>query len=300
MNMNFANDGSFMAQFLAQQAAAAGSGAGGRQAPPPVPTWGDSGAPAKGKWSCAPHAQAGRGRPSADMHVGWCAGLGADTDRGAAGAGSQSQRRFTEEGGEGSCSRPKRKFVEEAEAERAPPRSTHGAGGYPAYDPAVDFASDVGKEKEDKEDDLVMSEWGKKYKVGFVPKSSHVGNLLPAEEMAKYTTLLPGGKKEEKKEDTDKTVLDATNAGYKMLSKMGWKAGKGLGAKEDGKVAPVGAAKAASDKSGAAAGSAHGVGSQHTWDLDGSEDVFEQYRKRMMLGYRHRPNPNGNPRKLYY
>ena len=90
-----------------------------------------------------------------------------------------------------------------------------------------------------------------------------------------------GDKKEEKKEDTDKTVLDASNAGYKMLSKMGWKPGKGLGAKEDGKVAPVGAAKAASDKSGAAAGSAHGVGSQHTWDLDGSEDVYEQYRKRM-------------------
>ena len=88
--------------------------------------------------------------------------------------------------------------------------------------------------------------------------------------------------------------------GYKLLSKMGWKAGKGLGAKEDGKVAPVGAEKGASDKSGAAAGSTHGVGSQHTWDLDGTEDVYEQYRKRMMLGYRHRPNPNNNPRKLYY
>jgi len=50
MNINFANDGSFMAQFLAQQAAAAGSGAGGRQVPPPVPTWGDSGAGTKGTW----------------------------------------------------------------------------------------------------------------------------------------------------------------------------------------------------------------------------------------------------------
>jgi len=151
------------------------------------------------------------------------------------------------------------------------------------------------------ETELVESAWGKKYKAGFVPKSSHVGNLLPADEMAKYTSLLPGrGGAAEKKEEKDKTVLDSSNTGYKLLSKMGWKAGKGLGAKEDGKVAPVGAEKGASDKSGAAAGSAHGVGSQHTWDLDGSEDVFEQYRKRMMLGYRHRPNPNGNPRKLYY
>jgi len=248
------------------------------------------------------------------LHGGF--GTGADADRGAAlagapAAGGQSQlRRFTEEGegsgsrsGEGSSSRPKRKFVEEDEAERAPPRGAHGAsqagaGHGAAYDPAADYAT--GDASKEQEDELVMSEWGKKYKAGFVPKSSHVGNLLPAEEMAKYTTLLPGGKKEEKKEEKDKTVLDASNAGYKMLSKMGWKAGKGLGAKEDGKVAPVGAEKAASDKSGAAAGSAHGVGSQHTWDLDGSEDVYEQYRKRMMLGYRHRPNPNGNPRKLYY
>ena len=246
-------------------------------------------------------------------------GRGADTDRGAAlggpagapaAVGQSQQRRFTEEGegsgsrsGEGRGPRPKRKFVEEDETEQALLRVAHGAaqagvGGDAAYEPGADYAP--GDASKDKEDDLVMSAWGKKYKAGFVPKSSHVGNLLPADELAKYTTLLPGGKKEEKKEEKDKTVLDASNAGYKMLSKMGWKAGKGLGAKEDGKVAPVGAEKAASDKSGAAAGSAHGVGSQHTWDLDGSEDVYEQYRKRMMLGYRHRPNPNGNPRKLYY
>jgi splicing factor 4 len=30
------------------------------------------------------------------------------------------------------------------------------------------------------------------------------------------------------------------------------------------------------------------------------EDIFEQYKKRMMQGYRHRPNPLGNPRKQYY
>jgi splicing factor 4 len=30
------------------------------------------------------------------------------------------------------------------------------------------------------------------------------------------------------------------------------------------------------------------------------DDMFEQYRKRMMLGYKFRPNPLGNPRKSYY
>jgi splicing factor 4 len=30
------------------------------------------------------------------------------------------------------------------------------------------------------------------------------------------------------------------------------------------------------------------------------EDPFEAYRLRMQLGYKHRPNPLGNPRKAYY
>ena len=30
------------------------------------------------------------------------------------------------------------------------------------------------------------------------------------------------------------------------------------------------------------------------------DDEFEAYRKRMMLGYKYRPNPLGNPRKQYY
>jgi hypothetical protein len=33
-------------------------------------------------------------------------------------------------------------------------------------------------------------------------------------------------------------VIDSANVGHKLLSKMGWKAGKGLGAKESGKVRP--------------------------------------------------------------
>lgn len=31
-------------------------------------------------------------------------------------------------------------------------------------------------------------------------------------------------------------MIDSANVGHKLLSKMGWKAGKGLGAKESGKV----------------------------------------------------------------
>ena len=67
------------------------------------------------------------------------------------------------------------------------------------YDPAEPDPALSGAGKKDEPEDLVMSAWGKKYKAGFVPKSSHVGNLLPADELAKYTTMLPGGKKTEEK-----------------------------------------------------------------------------------------------------
>ena len=61
------------------------------------------------------------------------------------------------------------------------------------------FAEDDGDAEEEaarrgaemQEEQLVMSAWGKKYKAGHAPKSSHVGNLLPDDDLQKYTTLLP-------------------------------------------------------------------------------------------------------------
>lgn len=43
-----------------------------------------------------------------------------------------------------------------------------------------------------------------------------------------------------------------------------------------------------------------GLGVQGHGEVTEGDDAFEQYRKRMMLGYKHRPNPLGNPRKAYY
>jgi splicing factor 4 len=37
-----------------------------------------------------------------------------------------------------------------------------------------------------------------------------------------------------------------------------------------------------------------------THEVKEGDDIYEQYKKRMMLGYKHRPNPLGNPRKSYY
>lgn len=43
-----------------------------------------------------------------------------------------------------------------------------------------------------------------------------------------------------------------------------------------------------------------GLGAKTVHEVTDGDDEFEQYRKRMMLGYKHRPNPLGNPRKQYY
>jgi splicing factor 4 len=34
-----------------------------------------------------------------------------------------------------------------------------------------------------------------------------------------------------------------------------------------------------------------GVGAHNPGEVSPDDDIYEQYKKRMMLGYRHRPNP---------
>lgn len=43
-----------------------------------------------------------------------------------------------------------------------------------------------------------------------------------------------------------------------------------------------------------------GAGAGEGGKDEGPLDPFEAYRQRMQLGYKHRPNPLGNPRKSYY
>ena len=42
------------------------------------------------------------------------------------------------------------------------------------------------------------------------------------------------------------------------------------------------------------------MGANETSEVKEEDDIYEQYKKRMMLGYKYRPNPLGNPRKQYY
>eukprot|EP00951_Prasinocladus_malaysianus_P029109 scaffold267344_cov35-Prasinocladus_malaysianus.AAC.1 len=80
--------------------------------------------------------------------------------------------------------------------------------------------------------------------------------------------------------------------GHKMMQKMGWTEGAGLGASSGGMSTPIGAGEVKQDNLGIGAANTHEVGTE--------DDIYEAYKKRMMLGYKYRPNPLGNPRKQYY
>eukprot|EP00954_Amorphochlora_amoebiformis_P002217 173348-Amorphochlora_amoeboformis.AAC.3 len=43
-----------------------------------------------------------------------------------------------------------------------------------------------------------------------------------------------------------------------------------------------------------------GIGHQKPTDVNEKDDIFTQYKKRMALAYRYRPNPLGNPRTPYW
>lgn len=87
-------------------------------------------------------------------------------------------------------------------------------------------------------------------------------------------------------------AIQEDNIGHRLLKKMGWKEGEGIGGTQAGITAPIQASGVKSDN--------RGVGSRTVHAVSDGDDAFEQYRKRMMLGYKHRPNPLGNPRKEYY
>jgi len=182
------------------------------------------------------------------------------------------------QGGDGARQRKKRTFSEGPGPGQAPEAALNVTASAQVLEAVI--SERPTEESKADDDEEVMSEWGKMYKKGYVPKSSHVGNLLPEDDLKKYTSALPwnkGKSAEEKKAEEEKPKIDSSNIGHKLLAKMGWKEGKGLGAKEEGKVAPVAATDPnMTQRSGHLAGDVHGIGSQHTWDLDGDEDMFEK------------------------
>lgn len=64
---------------------------------------------------------------------------------------------------------------------------------------------------------------------------------------------------------------------------VGGAAGEGLGSGRSGRSDPVQAGEVKLNNLG--------VGAEQPGEVTAEDDIYEQYKKRMMLGYRFRPNP---------
>ncbi|XP_038707482.1 SURP and G-patch domain-containing protein 1-like protein isoform X2 [Tripterygium wilfordii] len=124
-------------------------------------------------------------------------------------------------------------------------------------------------------------------------KGHHMGDYIPQEELEKFMAACnDAAAQKAAKETLERSKIQADNVGHKLLSKMGWKEGEVLGGSRKGIADPIMAGNVKKDNLG--------VGAQNPGEVAPEDDIYEQYKKRMMLGYRFRPNPLNNPRKSYY
>ncbi|KAA3471515.1 SURP and G-patch domain-containing protein 1-like protein [Gossypium australe] len=128
---------------------------------------------------------------------------------------------------------------------------------------------------------------------GSVKKGHHMGDYIPQEELEKFMAACnDAAAQKAAKETAQKAKIQSDNVGHKLLSKMGWKEGDGLGSSRKGIADPIMAGDVKMNNLG--------VGAHNPGEVTPDDDIYEQYKKRMMLGYRYRPNPLNNPRKAYY
>ncbi|CAM6091525.1 unnamed protein product [Calypogeia fissa] len=126
-----------------------------------------------------------------------------------------------------------------------------------------------------------------------IKKGHHMGDYIPPEELEKFLAKCNDAMAQKAAKATaDRAKIQADNVGHRLLSKMGWKEGEGLGSRKAGQADPV--------QAGAVKLNNLGVGAEQPGEVTPDDDIYEQYKKRMMLGYKFRPNPLNNPRKAYY
>lgn len=126
-------------------------------------------------------------------------------------------------------------------------------------------------------------------------KGKHfIGDFLPPEELEKFMETFKALKEGRDPDYSEykEFKLTVENLGFRMLMKMGWKEGEGLGSEGQGIKAPVNKGSVAVDGAG--------LGIDRPAELSKSDDEYDAFRKRMMLAYRFRPNPLNNPRRPYY
>lgn len=116
----------------------------------------------------------------------------------------------------------------------------------------------------------------------------HFNDFIPQDALAKFHKLAKG-----EKEAPQAAQIDMSNKGAQMMAKMGFTAGQGLGLAGTGMTSAIDAGVGNALKLGV------GV-AKETWEPAAGDDDFTLYRKKMMLGYKHRPNPLNNPRTAYH
>ncbi|KAF4076425.1 hypothetical protein AMELA_G00214950 [Ameiurus melas] len=126
-------------------------------------------------------------------------------------------------------------------------------------------------------------------------KGKHfIGDFLPPDELEKFMETFKALKEGRDPDYSEykEFKLTVENIGFKMLMKMGWKEGEGLGSESQGIKNPVNKGTTAVDGAG--------FGVDRPAELSKNDDEYDAFRKRMMLAYRFRPNPLNNPRRPYY
>ena len=147
--------------------------------------------------------------------------------------------------------------------------------------------------------ELTARSTGRHHMADFLPKAELDKFLKKAEAVSSGIVLVPDS-------DYANEKLTESNIGYQMLKNAGWKEGSGLGSTSSAVPVPVLGHVASShaiinplNMMGQAVAGA-GVGVQATHELQSGDNDYDQYRKRMMLAYKFRPNPLNNPRRSYY